>query len=455
MACASIPHCEAVANANTETGTKAKRKLLGTMAQRHLLTSVAGVVGVLLLGCAEPNQYQPPPPPSVSVSQPIQRTVEQFFEETGTTEAVETVLVRARVTGFLQEKRFEAGADVKKGDILYIIEPRPFEAAVAAANAELQVKQVELTTATTEYQRELQLLEKEATTDRNVTVAKAEMDGAAAAVEAAKAALDRAQLDLEYTEVRAPISGRVAKTLVKIGNLVDGTEATHLTTVISYDSIYATFNISERALLVLMKKYPDHGTDDEKQKEADKEDPAKLFLSRAGDKGFPYEGVFNYADLAVDQSTGTYLIRGLFENEKREIVPGLFVRIRVPVGVQENALLVPERAVGADQGGRYLLVVNDEDVVERHKVDVGAKHGDMVIITEGLSATDRVIIDGVQRGRPGTKVTPETKTLPDTSQALNATTEQAKPSQGSDEPSEEATPAESKAAQPESSPAKD
>ena len=418
----------------------ANRKLLETMVPRNLLTLFVGVAGVFVWGCAEPNQYQPPPPPTVSVSQPVQRTVEEFFEETGTTEAVETVLVRARVTGFLQEKRFEAGQDVKKGDILYIIEPRPFEAAVAAAEADLQVQQVAFVEAKTEYEREAQLLEKKATTDRNVTIAKAKMDSASASIEAAKAALDRAKLDLEYTEVRAPIDGRVGKTLVKLGNLVNGNEATHLTTVISYDSIYASFNISEREFLQLVKRYPKRNA--EGKTDAEKT-PIKLFLSRAGDKGFPFEGVFDYADLAVDQSTGTFLLRGLFQNKDRQIVPGLFVRIRIPVGVKENALLIPEKAIGADQGGRYLLAVNDESVVERHNIEIGAKYGDMIVVVEGLSADDRIIIDGVQRGRPGAKVTPEAKPLEDTSQAADTPAEKAQPSQPA-EKQDEPKPAEKK-----------
>ncbi|HUT95108.1 MAG TPA: efflux RND transporter periplasmic adaptor subunit [Thermoguttaceae bacterium] len=371
-----------------------------------------GICAAVFTGCAQQAELPQREPPTAKVSRPLEQTVTEYLEETGTTEAVGRVDVRARVTGFLEQVNFEAGVEVRKGDVLYVIEQRPFIAARKAAEATRDAQKVELDRAEIEYQRELKLKERNATADTDVVTARAERDAAVAAVAAAEAALDQAKLDEEYTEVKAPISGRVGKTLVKLGNLVEKTAATHLTTIVSYDPIYANFNISERALLKLRERRRPGADEIDKQQ-------VKVLLGRATDPGFPFEGHFDYADLAVDQSTGTYAIRGIFPNADLDIVPGLFVRIRVPIGQQEGALLVPELAMGADQAGRYVLVVNSQDEVERRAVTVGSKYrsgdpqfGDMVVVEEGLQAADRVIIVGLQRARPGGKVRPEPVELP-------------------------------------------
>jgi len=353
------------------------------------------------LGCTPPNEYQAPPPPSVTVAKPVRQGVTNYLEETGTTESVELVSVRARVSGYLEKINFTAGRDVKKGDVLYVIQQREYKAKLASATAEKKSKEVDLRLAEIELKREQKLLADNATAQTKVDQAEATRDGAAAALEAANASLDQAALDLEYTEVRSPIDGRVGKTLVKIGNLVGGNEATHLTTVINYDPIYVNFNISERALLRTSRRSarasggkPDLTT-------------IKVYLQRALDKGFPFEGNLEYADLAVDQSTGTFLIRGIFANPNRAILPGLFVRVRVPMQNTDDAILVPERALGADQGGRFVLIVVDDNLVERRNVEVGTKYEDMVVVEGGLNGDELVITDGIQRSRPGAKVTPK------------------------------------------------
>jgi len=372
------------------------------------------------MGCARQAEMPQREPPAVKVSRPLEQTVTDYLDETGTTEAVGLVDVRARVTGFLEQVNFEAGAKAQKGDVLYVIEPRPFIAARKAAEATRDAQKVELDRAEIEYQRELKLKERAATSDTDVVTARAERDAALATVAAAEAALDQANLDEEYTAVKAPISGRVGKTLVKLGNLVEGTAATHLTTIVSYDPIYANFNISERALLKLRKERPAGAGRIDKEK-------VRILLGRATDPAFPFQGHFDYADLAVDQSTGTYAIRGIFPNPDLEIVPGLFVRIRVPIGEQDGALLVPELAIGADQAGRYVLVVDSQDVVERRNVTVGSKYrsdapkfGDMVVIEDGLRADDRVVVSGVQWARPGGKVRPEPVELPSLEKELES-----------------------------------
>jgi RND family efflux transporter MFP subunit len=360
-----------------------------------------------LAGCKEPSEYQPPPPPDVTVSRPLVRTVMNYLEETGTTEAVGRVDVRARVTGFLEEMRFEPGQTVAEGDVLYVIEQRPFQAAVDSAKAQLDASQAQLSQAEIDYQREQELMARNATSQQELLTAKTKRDAAQAAVEAATASLDRASLDLEYTDVKAPIGGRVGKTLLKVGNLVDGNAATELTTIIQYDPIWANFNISERDLLVLREMRNQSGEQDEEKDISD----VDAFLQRAGDKGFPFQGKLDYADLAVDQSTGTFLIRARFDNPNLDIVPGLFVEIRIPIGQQPDALLVPEAALGADQAGKYLFVVGGDNRAERRNVSVGAKHGEMVVIEEGLKPEDRVIVRGNQRARDGAPVAPTEMTL--------------------------------------------
>lgn len=352
-------------------------------------------------GCAKPNQYQPPPPPSVTVAKPVQKTVTNFLEETGETEPVELVAIRARVPGYLEEIKFQAGADVEAGDVLYVIQQREFKAKVDSAKAEAKSMEVAFRLAEIEFKRQTNLIADNATAQSKVDQAEAARDGAIAAVEAAKAALDQALLDFEYTQVKTPITGRVGKTIVKIGNLVGESEATHLTTVVSYDPIYVNFNISERALLRASRR-----PDGESAARPDIT-TIKAYIRRATDKGFPFEGHLEYADLGVDQSTGTFMIRGIFPNPNMQIFPGLFVRIRIPLGVTENAVLVPERALGADQAGRFAMIVGEDNIVERRNVEIGAKYDDMVVVSDGLNGNELVVIDGIQRSRPGAKVSPK------------------------------------------------
>ena len=376
-------------------------ELTFTTAQRLAFAALFGVWVVMAMGCNRQNQYEEPPPPSVTVARPVQQSVTDYIEETGTTEAVQQAEVRAQVTGFLEQIKFEPGDEVSYGDVLYVIQQREFQAKLDAAQAELDAQKAELERAKTEYGRELELQSENATSEREVVAAKAARDAAQAAVGAALAELDLAQKDMDDTEVRALISGRVGKTADKIGNLVDGIQATRLTTIIQYDPIYANFNISESTLLRI------RGVARDRDERAIDKKTVKLYLQRANDKGFPFEGHFDYADLAVDQSTGTFMIRGIFPNSDYDIVPGLFVRIRLPMGVRENALLVPERAIGADQRGRYVLVVTGQDEVKRRNVTLGAKREDMVVIEDGLTAQEWVIVEGLQRARPGTKVSPQ------------------------------------------------
>jgi RND family efflux transporter MFP subunit len=384
---------------------------------------------ILAVGCSQPNQYQAPPPASVTVTRPVISTVTKYLDETGTTEAVDRVEVRARVRGFLEKVRFQDGDNVEKDDPLYLIQPLEHQAAfdaaeadlaianaeVNAANAEVGANDVGLRRAELEVTRQENLFKNNATAESKVQTAVAERDGAIAAVAAAKAkvgaaeaavtaataAKTQAKLELDYCTINAPIDGRVERTLVKVGNLVGDGEATHLTTMVSYDPIHVYFNISERSLLRARSGVKD------KPRERPDITRIKAYLRRAVDEGFPFEGNLDYADLGVDQSTGTFTIRAVFPNKSLELFPGLFVRVRVPIGTVENAVLLPERCVAVDQAGRFVLILDDQNVVARCNVKLGEKYGELVVIADGLDGTETVVIDGIQRARPGATVTPK------------------------------------------------
>ncbi|MEW4452940.1 efflux RND transporter periplasmic adaptor subunit [Bremerella sp. JC817] len=361
------------------------------------------MLSTVAIGCAKTNEYQPPPPVEVNVATPLIRDVTIYMEETGTTEAVERVEIRARVEGFIEEIKFEPNEIVEANQVLFVLERRRYQAARDMASAELDAQKVSLEKAKIEYARQKELFDKKATPETNLVAARAEMDGAEAAVLSAEAHLDEAQLNLDYTEVRTPIKGQVGKALVKKGNLVTGSPSTHLATVISYDNIYANFSITERDYLEFLDTKESMG--------ADTASDMPLYLARATDDDFPFQGRFNFADLAVDESTGTFAVRAIFPNPNQKIVPGLFVRIRAPIEVKKDALLIPERATGFDQTGMYVLIVNAENEVERRNIEVGNKFGEMVVALTGLEPTDRVIIDGIQQSRPGAVVDPKETTL--------------------------------------------
>ncbi len=375
----------------------------------HSLTDVALIsLGILFVGmvggCKPSNDYQAPPPPTVTVSHPIQQDVTDFLEFTGTTKAVELVEIRARVQGFLESVHFEAATDVKKGDLLFVIDPKPFKAQAYKAQAELKRKQATLTLAHENYQRTQKLYKQKAAPRVDFVKTKANRDTAQADVEAAQAQLEEAKLNLSYTQVRAPISGQIGRSLVSVGNLVGAGENTHLTTVVQYDPILAYFSLNERDLLHLRKQYP------EKRGQAKKNQGKEglIHLGLANDEGYPYQGRVDFFDQGVDPTTGTFLLRGSFSNPApHSILPGMFVRIRAPIQEQKGAILISERALGSDQNGRYVLAVNTENVVEYRPVEVGASLNQMRVITKGLQLDDWVVVKGLLRARPGATVNPE------------------------------------------------
>jgi len=313
---------------------------------------------------------------------------------------------------YLQENYFLPSANVKADEQLYQIDPQPYLATLRQSIAALNVANAEYIDADAKYQRGIPLV-KDGAMSREEFGERAAVRGVKRAnIKAAEAAVHAAKLDLDYTRVVSPIDGRVSKTLVYKGNLVGATDPTLLTNVVRYDPIYATFNISENELLRIQaakEKAEASGetADDDKQSKQ----PRKVFMKRANDTSYRFPGQLDFTALTVDERTGTFQVRGVFDNPDNIIVPGLFVRIRVPLGTVKDALLVPQRAVAQDQQGKYLLVVDKDNKVERRDVALGTTVRDFVVVTQGLQADETVIIDGIQRARPGAKVTPEPLTL--------------------------------------------
>lgn len=383
----------------------------------HVIAVLTSVVSIGLLGgCGEQNAYVEPPPPPVTVAKPLQQTVIDYLEFTGTTAAVEQVEVRARVKGFLESMHFEPGTQVEQGDLLFVIDPKPFQAKVDAANAELASAKAGLTKAESDFVRLSEAGSRGAVTERDVVAAAADRDAAKAAIAAAEAAVTDAELELGYTQVTAPITGRVGRNRVDVGNLVGEGDATLLTTVTQYDPIYAYFNINERDLLRVMELYrrevQEKGIDPDTRPYEEADVP--LLLKLANEEDFTHRGKLNFAESDVDTDTGTLQLRGVFPNPSKPpvILPGLFTRIRLPLEQQQDALLVSEQALGFDQGGSYLLAVNEQNTVEKKPVTLGQLNEGLRVIEAGLEAGDWVIINGLQRARPGAKVEPERAEMP-------------------------------------------
>lgn len=379
------------------------------MVTRPLLIAL-GVWTVVLAGCGETNTYVPPPPPAVTVAQPVIQEVTDYLEFTGTTQAVASVEVRARVKGLLETIQFEPGSEVAAGDLLFVIDPREYAAELHGATAEKASAEAELKRAEIELARAQRLFEQKAGSESDVVKWRGEAEIAKAAILRAQAKVEQAQLNLGYTQVTAPIDGRVSRNVVDPGNLVGYGESTLLATVTDYTPMYAYFNMNERDLLMVLKIYQSRIEEEDLDPSESPVEQARIpvFLGLADEEGYPHEGRVDYADPEVDPDTGTLQLRGVFANEQipPELLPGLFARLRMPIRKRADALLVSERAVGSDQQGSYVLVVDDENRVVKQPVSRGQVINGLVVIEEGVRPGDRVIVTGVQRAREGAQVNP-------------------------------------------------
>jgi RND family efflux transporter MFP subunit len=369
---------------------------------RSKLTKVAALMIGAVAGCAPKNQFVAPPPPQVTVAKPLEREVADALEFTGWTQATGEVDLRSRVNGYLEKVNFVDGAMVKEGDLLFVIEQQPFKTALAAATAEYQKAQAAQQLARTEYARTQSLVERNASTQAELDVSAAQLATAEANVAAADALVRKAKSDLKYTEIRAPLAGRIGRHMVDAGNLVQS-EQTSLAKIENYDPIYAYFSVSESDLL----RYVDLTVEGGSSLQALEKDPPKLYLGLSNEEGFPREGRFDFSERSIDRQTGTALQRGVFENKDWNLVPGLFVRIKAPVGKARPRLLVEERAVSTDQRGDYLLVVGDKNVVEYRPVKLGIVSEGMRVVEDGVGPDDLIVVNGLQRARPGAPVNPQ------------------------------------------------
>jgi multidrug efflux system membrane fusion protein len=386
------------------------------MIGHNLLPLRIGVLGALygiLAGCDSPPQVVQTPPPPVSVSQPLARQVIDSDDYEGRIAAVEEVEVRARVRGHLVKVNFQDGQMVKPGDLLFEIDPRSYEAALDAANAQLAGADASLELAKKEYSRAAYLLSRNASSREEVDVWIGKQAVAKAERLKAQAAVEQAKLDLGFTKVTAPIAGKTSRPQVTVGNLVNaGGGETLLTTITSVDPMYVYFDVDERALLRYRKhfrKEQNGGGPEPPLKEL--QIPVKVALE--GEEGFPHEGMIDFADNRVNPSTGTIQVRGVLANTTRILDAGLRARLRVPVSDPYKSLTITERAIGTDQGRKFVYVVNDQNIVERRDVKLGRLTDGLQVVQQGLKPEDWVVVNGIQRVREGVKVEPQRVAMPD------------------------------------------
>jgi RND family efflux transporter MFP subunit len=357
-----------------------------------------------LAACDNSNTYVPPPPPKVTVAAPVQKNVTLFLEATGNTAAINTTNLVARVPGFVESINYNDGDSVTKGTVLFTIEPETYKLKLDQSKAAEDSARASVIQTEADYERQSTLVKSNA-------VSKSQLDSSLAARDTARANLEQAQINTQladmnygYSSVSAPFDGIVTARKVSIGEYVGASSSpTQLATIVQLEPIYVNFNVSEQDVIRIRENVRARGLSPQDLKKV----PIEVGLQT--EEGYPHKGMLDYASPSVDTSTGTLAARAILQNSDRALLPGMFVRVRVPIGgMLENALLVPETALGTDQSGRYLLVAGKDDVVEQRKVEVGPAEGTLRVITKGLAPGERVIVDGLLRAIPGQKVEPQT-----------------------------------------------
>jgi len=369
----------------------------------RLTACLAAFAASLLAACGQSNTYQPPPPPKVTVAKPTEQKVTRYFEATGNAAAVNSANLVARVQGFLTEIKYTDGQQVKKGQHLFTIEPEPYQLKLQQAQAAEAAAQATGIQTQADFERQQELVQRQAASKAAFDTATANRDNAKAKLLQAQADTKQAQINLDYTRVVAPFDGTVTARQVSIGELVGAGGTQVLATIVQLDPIHVNFTASERDVLHVRDMLNKRG-----EKASDLLGTA-VEVGLQTDTGYPYRGKLDYIAPTVNQSTGTLAARAEMSNERRLMLPGFFVRLRVPLE-ETPALLVPSVALGSDQGGRYVLVVNGDNVVEQRKVEVGPTVGEMAVIENGLKPEDRVVTAGLLRAIPGQKVDPQTQT---------------------------------------------
>jgi RND family efflux transporter MFP subunit len=370
---------------------------------RAAISIVAILSAGILAGCDnKPVAGGAPPPPPVTVSKALQKKITSWDEYTGRFEAVATVDVRARVSGFIDSIHFRDGQLVKQGDLLFVIDQRPYKLAVDQAKADLERAQAKLEIATSDVERATPLVKNQTLTEREFDTRKSTQRDAAGQVGGANAALKQAQLNLEWSEVRAPIDGRISNHRVDGGNLITGgsTGATLLTTIVTIDPIRFVFDGSETDFIHYLR-LAKAGT---RQSSRDAQNPVSVRL--ADETDFTHQGHMDFVDNVVNAKTGTIRGRAVLDNKDGLLTPGFFGRLRL-YGGDVNALLIPDSAIASDQASKIVFTVADDGTVGTKKVILGPIVDGLRVVTSGLGPDDRVVIEGLPRARPGQKVTPQ------------------------------------------------
>jgi RND family efflux transporter MFP subunit len=370
---------------------------------RAVKVAIGLALGALLgmaLACGEKNEYKAPPPPKVTVAHPMQKPVTDYLEFTGNAVAYNTVPLRARVEGYLEKVLFQDGQPVKKGQLLFLIQQDQYKAQLQQAQAAVLAQKAQLKHAQTEYVRYSNLVKQDAAAQTDVDRWHYERDSRQAAVMAAEAQVELAKLNLSYTKVTAPFNGRMGRHLKDPGALVGAGEKTLLAEINQIDPIYVYFSINEQDLLRVRGKHPPTTNEELKRKY-----PAHVGL--ADETGYPHEGYLDFAAISLNPTTGSLQLRAILPNPDAVILPGLFARVRVPIAEEKSALLVPETALGYDQMGPFVRVVNDKNVVERREVKLGNQVDTDRVILDGLQGDEWVVVSGLLRAIPGRTVTPE------------------------------------------------
>jgi multidrug efflux pump subunit AcrA (membrane-fusion protein) len=433
----------------------------------------------VLTGCHRTAaQVAAPPPPEVMVASPITQTVTDYEDFPGQTAAVNSIDIRARVQGFLTKVNFQEGAEVHEGDLLFEIDPRPYDAEVSRTEALVVQTQARLKRTEATYQKGLKLRDSAKTgvpavSDEELNIMESDRGEAQGNLDAAKAAREMALLNLSFTKVRAPISGRISRRYIDPGNLVKSDD-TVLTSIVSLDPIYVNFDLDEHTTLRLQKMIREGKIHWNPEAVAPAEAIAGLvgnlpglaegrgpgfdlapmlyricrdirkwreeeywrstadvglpvFMGLADEEGYPRDGMVNFADNKVDPDTGTWRLRGRFSNKDRSLTPGLFARVRLPLGQSYEAIMISEKAIGTDQGQKFVYVVDAQNQVSYRKISVGRMQNGLRVIRSGLAKDEKVIVTGLQRVREGVKVSPKTVDMPTpTSVQVSAGTEKAK-----------------------------
>src|SRR6202790_2762810 len=353
----------------------------------------------------EQNSFVPPPPPKVDVAIPATRTITRYLDATGNTAPIRTVDLVARVQGFLQSINYQDGTFVKEGTTLFTIEPDTYklkleQAQAAEAGAQASVKQAEA-----DFKRQSDLVQRQAVSQATLDTSTSARDNAQANLLQAQANTRIAAVNYGYTNVIAPFDGIVSAHLVSVGELVGASSPTQLASIVQLDPIYVNFNVNEQDVLRIRAEAKRRGLTASDLTQL----PIEVGLQT--EDGYPHKGNLDYAAPSVSQSTGTLAVRGVLPNADRVLLPGYYVRVRVPLAEQQGALLVPDVALGSDQSGRYVLVVNGDNVVEQRKVQTGPVEGDLRVIESGLKPDDRVVIAGLLRAIPGQKVDPQLRKI--------------------------------------------